>query len=331
MKIAFTICSNNYWAQAKVLFNSLINTNPDYVLIFGLIDKKSKDIDYSINNKNITVVEVADLNIPEEYRIFKKYNIIELSTAVKASYIKWIKKNYPEAEIILYFDPDIKVFSSLNDIETELKHKSVVLTPHVYKPVPIDNKVIPNETLFLTYGIYNLGFIGISFKDREVYDFLDWWEDRLMKVCYLDAGDGIYVDQLPINLAPIFYPKITSVLFHYGMNVAPWNLHERQISLKNNEYYANDDKLVFFHFSYIRFVKGKHPFYNRYDVYPVLEELYETYRADLKESRFLEFKNIPCRYKLKKVYPKSERIIKAITPPVFFRFSNYIKSKIHKS
>ena len=328
MKIAFTICSNNYWSQSKVLFSSLINTNPDYVLILGLIDKRSKNINYSINNEDITVIEVSNLVIPGGYNIFKNYNIIELCTAVKASYFKWIKKTYPEAEIILYFDPDIKVFSSLNDIEIELRHKSLVLTPHVYKPIPIDNRVVPNETLFLSYGIYNLGFIGISFQDQEVYDFLNWWEERLMKICYLDAGRGIYVDQLPINLAPVFYPKITSILFHYGMNAAPWNLHERQISLKNNEYYSNEDKLVFFHFSYIRFEKGKHPFYNRYELYPVLEELHENYRAELKENQFFEFKNMPCAYKLKSVYPKGKRILRWIIPPIFFKFFNYFQPEI---
>lgn len=319
MKIAFTICSNNYWAQAKILFQSLADTNPDYTLVFGLVDKKVNEIDYTIARKDINVVEVLELNILEEYNIFEKYNIIELNTSVKASYIKWIKKTYPEAEIIFYFDPDIKVLSLLSEIEIELKSKSIVLTPHIYKSIPVDDS-FPNESLFLNYGIFNLGFIGISFYDQEIYDFLNWWEERLMKQCFMDLNNGVFVDQLPINYVPIFYPKMTKILFHDGMNVAPWNLHERRISLRDGVYYANEKKLIFFHFSNIRFEKGKHPNYSRYEIYPVLEELHETYRKELKENCFIELKALPCCYKVKPLRrPMWQQIIKGITPPILMK------------
>lgn len=319
MKIAFTICSNNYFAQAKVLLQSIANTNSNYTLVLGLVDKKADAIDYTIKNGNVSIIEVSLLDIPKEYNIFKKYNIIELNTSVKASYIKWIKKNYPEAEQILYFDPDIKVFSSLKELEAELKVNSIVLTPHIYKPIPID-AFYPSESSFLNHGIFNLGFIGISFQNNQVYDFLDWWEERLMKQCFIDQKHGIFVDQLPVNYAPIFYREITKILFHDGMNVAPWNLHERKISIRNNEYCANEDNLVFFHFSSICFDQGKHPAYNRYDLYPILEELHEVYRKDLKENRFLELKSFPCYYKLKPVRrPLWKQILKGITPPIVMR------------
>jgi hypothetical protein len=38
-KFAFTICSINYLAQAKVLADSLKKTNPDYEFVIGLCDK----------------------------------------------------------------------------------------------------------------------------------------------------------------------------------------------------------------------------------------------------------------------------------------------------
>jgi len=326
MKIAFTICSNNYLAQAKILLQSLSNTNADYVLILGLVDKKLESIDYTIKNTNIIIVEISLLNIPEEYNIFQKYNIIELSTAVKASYIKWIKKTYPKVEQIYYFDPDIKIFSSFKEIEVELKNKSIVLTPHIYKPIPMDN-FIPDETLFLNYGIYNLGFIGISFEQLRVYDFLNWWEERLMKQCFINVENGIFVDQLPINYVTVFYPEITKILFHDGMNVAPWNLQERQISIKGKEYYANDKKLLFFHFSNICFEKGKHPIYNRYELYPMLEELYDAYRDELKKNYFFELRKLPCWYKVKPIKKPVRQRILGIMPQ---KFREYIKSLVSR-
>ena len=77
-KIAFTICSNNYVAQAKVLFHSLYQTNPDYKLVLGLVDKMTTKINYTMEDTHIEVVEVEKLGIPDEHNIYKKYNIIEL-------------------------------------------------------------------------------------------------------------------------------------------------------------------------------------------------------------------------------------------------------------
>jgi len=326
MKIAFTICSNNYWAQAKVLFKSLHETNPDYKLVLGLVDKKHKEVDYTIDGEELVdIVEVSQLNIPDKFNIFQKYNIIELNTAVKPSYIKWIKEKYVEAEVVLYFDPDIKIFSSLFDIESSLRDKSIVLTPHIYNPIPNDN-LNPTESVFLNYGVFNLGFIGISFKNRKVFDFLDWWENHLMIQCFINPSYGIFVDQLPINHAPIFFPDITQILFNYGMNAAPWNLHERQITLQDGKYYANKDLLIFFHFSNIHFSKGKHPIYNRYEIYPVLENLYEKYRSELIKNSFLELKSMRCFYKVQPVKMNLfSRIMKNLTPPGIVKIVKKIK------
>jgi hypothetical protein len=213
--------------------------------------------------------------------------------------MKWIKATF-NADMILYFDPDIKVFSSLAYIEGELEKYAVVLTPHIYKPISED-EFFPPEKLFLQYGIYNLGFIGISFINNEVFDFLEWWEERLMKHCFIDIRNGLFVDQLPITFVTVFFSTISKVLFHYGLNVAPWNLHEREISMRNSEYYSNGDKLVFFHFSNICFSDGKHPVYNRYEVYPVLEQLFEQYRQELLDNSFHELKSLKPYYRLRPI------------------------------
>ncbi|MDR0604809.1 MAG: hypothetical protein LBG80_10945 [Bacteroidales bacterium] len=296
-KIAFTICSNNYVAQANVLFRSLFRTNPDYKLILGLVDKINPNIEYGVDGVMVEVVEVENLDITVEYDIFHKYNIVELNTSVKASYIKWIKK-FRDADIILYFDPDIKVFSSFSIIENSLREKSIILTPHILNPIPLDD-LWPNENLFLTRGIYNLGFIGVSFTDKRVFDFLDWWEERLMKQCFDYISKGLFVDQLPVTLVSVFFHEIVKVLFHYGMNAAPWNLHERVLTLKDSKYYFNNDELIFYHFSYISLKKRKHNMYNRYENYPLLEEFYEGYIEELKQNCYFERKNIECYYKVK--------------------------------
>ena len=64
MKIAFTICSLNYFSQALSLGESLKKTNPQYEFIIGLVDKldafyKSGDEELISLVKENTIIEMA--------------------------------------------------------------------------------------------------------------------------------------------------------------------------------------------------------------------------------------------------------------------------------
>ena len=87
MKIAFTICSNNYLAQAKILGDSLLDKNPDYKFVIGLCDEPSESIDYAFF-ENIEIIPVAKINIYCFAEIVKKYQIVELNTSIKPSFFK---------------------------------------------------------------------------------------------------------------------------------------------------------------------------------------------------------------------------------------------------
>jgi len=63
-RIAFTLCSNNYLAQAKTLGNSLLKNNPDYLFFIGLVDKFNPEIDYTIF-KPYQVIEIESIKIPD--------------------------------------------------------------------------------------------------------------------------------------------------------------------------------------------------------------------------------------------------------------------------
>ena len=47
MLTVFTICSNNYLAQAKTLGDSLMQHNPHYRFVIFLVDRLSEGVDYS--------------------------------------------------------------------------------------------------------------------------------------------------------------------------------------------------------------------------------------------------------------------------------------------
>lgn len=300
MKIAFTICSNNYLAQAKILGDSLFEKNPDYKFIIGLCDELSDEIDYSFF-EGIEIIPVSRIKIYCFDEIIKKYNIIELNTSIKPSFFKYLINRYEALETIIYFDPDIQIFNKLDLLEKDLEKYDILITPHILNPISVDD-FSPSENLFLNYGIYNLGFLALNAKSQNSIKLLNWWEDKTLKIGFDRVSEGLFVDQLWINLVPIFFNNV-KILREYGYNVAPWNLHERNLIKKNNGQYImqDDSQLVFYHFSSYNYTKPEliSKGYNRYDTVTLTNEihqLYSQYHNKLIENKICFFSKIKCHY-----------------------------------
>lgn len=209
-------------------------------------------------------------------------------------------------------------------------------------PISLDGKE-PGENTFLNYGLYNLGFIGIHRNCTNPGGFLDWWENRILNVGFHDACNGFFVDQLWINFVPLFYEKVR-ILRLPGIDVGPWNLHERKIQEKEPGKFKMDDgsPLYFFHFSTFRFKEpGKmSTYYNRYDfeTNPELKKIYTDYYAHLMANKIEQFAAINCKYverrnqyiesqavvpsKAAQIVKKIKSGIKLFIPPVILKIKN---------
>jgi hypothetical protein len=294
MILVFTLCSNNYLAQAITLGHSLLHFNQDYIFKIGLVDKKNAQIDYS--GIPFEIVEVDTIGILYFEEMVFQYNIVELNTSVKPSYFKYFLKN-ANPDTVIYLDPDIQVFAPLIDLERELVMSDIVITPHFLTPIN-DNKWQAEED-FLNSGLYNLGFIAIKNSINGV-KMLNWWEERLRTKAYIDFKRGLFTDQIWINFVPIFFDRV-KIFTHSGYNVAYWNLHERIINLIDGIYYINNDlQLVFYHFASFRPLcpevistgQKRFTFEDRPDIVP----LFKDYCELLFRNNYKNFLNYPCYY-----------------------------------
>ena len=310
MKIIFTICSNNYLAQAKTLGDSVLKHNPDYSFMIFLCDKKCQEVDYSFFEPH-KVVEVQDVLMEKFDEMAGKYDIIELNTSVKAFVFHYIYNTFKDVEFVMYFDPDTCVFDKLILIEKELENASVLLTPHIYTPVEFDGKQ-PTENIFTQYGIYNLGFLATRRKEGT-FDLLEWWKKRLEINCYNKPQEGIFVDQLPMNFAPIFF-KGVKVSENRGLNMAPWNLHERNLTLSGGKYFVNDaTPLVFYHFSNCKPHDSENlsTYYTRvtFEGQDVLRKIYDQYKKAVLKNNYKKLSQIACAFKPKALKKEGESTI----------------------
>lgn len=127
MKAACTIASFNYLPQIRTFAHSFKKNNPNINIFVLLVDDSSTIKDYS--REPFTVILAKDLKIEDFLLIAFKFNIIELNTALKPSFIKFLFNN-KNVRKLLYFDPDIFVFAPLDSLFDELDRHPALLTPH---------------------------------------------------------------------------------------------------------------------------------------------------------------------------------------------------------
>jgi len=248
----YTSINANYLDKAAVLWDSLkaesfeveINT----FLVEPTLSREENDFlktlveDSSFPGNIYTIYDLT-----EEWNfILQKKSVVESCTAIKASAAIFLLQ--ADTELVIYFDPDILLYSDISDLITEVKKNSVSLTPHLLTPPMHEDGIHANEIFgSLKFGIFNLGFIAIT-NTIESKEVLNWWNSRLQKYCHSAPESGVFTDQKWFDLSPAYFPQIKA-LRHPGYNVAPWNIENRTLSFFDEVYYSEGELLVFFHFS----------------------------------------------------------------------------------
>ncbi len=331
MKVAFTICSHNYLSQALVLADSIVKLNPDYTFYIGIVDEPNLKLP-ALDHKQVCFLYVQEIGLTHFDDLVSRYNIIELNTCVKASFFKYLFKTHPSCSHIHYFDPDIKLFASLISLDQHFDKFNILLTPHITEPIE-DDHLEPRENMFLNYGIYNLGYIGLR-NDQESFDLLEWWESHTLNMGYMRVHQGYFVDQLWMNHVPLFF-KGVCILRNKGFNCAPWNIHERRATIapSGNLLFDDQSELIFYHFSSFNPIipsklsgaYSRNTFENR----PEFRVIYEEYGQELLENGYEYYKKMDCAFypnvkeEQEKVYDKKEtilskskRVLFAFIPPI---------------
>lgn len=343
MKLAFTLCSNNYLGQAKALGDSLLLHNPDMKFVVGLVDRINPAIDYSFLD-SFEVIQVEDIRINDFKEMCNRYDIVELNTAVKPFYFLYLIEKF-KPECVYYFDPDIVIFDSLQILHDELANSDIILTPHVLHhsndkllndsqnsySMSFERSFAENfiywELHAMRFGLYNLGFIGLSGVNESI-KFLEWWKYRTDNYGDCDPDNSLFVDQLWVNFAPILFDNV-KILKHYGLNVAHWNIHERDVSKRNGKFWINDkDPLIFFHYS--SFSPKRPGMLSKYDqelgivISPEVADIIDLYHVMLVKNKFDELVKISCLLDLKppvKLKPLAYRVVGTIVKNIIKKIS----------
>jgi len=322
-KIVYTVCSANHLAHCKTMANSFVEFNLGYELYIILIDQVNGRFDLNLIEP-YNVLEISEMDIPDFNLMTAQYSVIELNCAMKPFAAQWIFAHH-QPDLLLYIDADTWIFDSFELVEKSLQEQDLVITPHFTHPYP-DNEFLPKERDILRSGLYNAGFIGMK-NTPNTHAFLHWWAGHMKTECFYNFAEGMGVDQIWINLVPLLFKQV-QINSNPGLNVAYWNLHERNISVLDNKYWVNEyNPLIFMHISGYQFDKpsliSRHQ--NRFTLIdnPVLDSLLKEYAEKVKANGYEFFKTMECFYAVKK--KKSKGIMKTVNlflKPLGVKISN---------
>ncbi len=279
-----TIVARNYLAYARVLAESFLAQEPTGECAVLVIDDVAGEAEDT--QEPFTIVRPSELPLDRFEAMAAMYDVTELATAVKPWLLEHLLARGGGAPIS-YFDPDIRFYAPVEQIERLAVEHELVLTPHITAPIPDDGKQ-PGELDLMASGTYNLGFVAMAPSTRTS-ELLTWWQKRLRYDCVIDHALGYFVDQRWFDLVPNTFAG-TAVLRDPGMNVAYWNLHERIVSQDaDGRLLVNEVPLRFFHFSGFNpdtpALLSKHQTRTRLSEHPELARLCEEFSAEVRAHR----------------------------------------------
>ena len=295
-KCVFTICTKSYIGLAEALFASMRDAGAAFDTFIVIVDHDVSDVKSDV----ATILSGKSFcGYTDEEWIAQtfKYDVVEFCTSIKArSFLRFADQGY---DALVFFDPDILVFDDMQDILSALEDHEVVVTPH---RLNMDSD-IPSRG-----GLFNLGFLAVR-NSAQSRSMLRWWDDRLLEHAFTDPARGFFTDQKWMDNLPLLLPPHQlAVMRHPGMNLAPWNLEERQIKLDGTQAlvrlrHLSDswEKPSFVHYSafnYRALAAGKITDKDRQVCgrSTGFESLVERLMEQLRDGRFLEFADIPYEY-----------------------------------
>ena len=288
----FTIAAKNYLHYAINLMSSVAEFMPGARRVVALCDRPDG---LGLGGLPFEVIRVEDLAIPHIDRLLYQYTILELNTAIKPFVFSHLFNESPCAKVV-YFDPDIQLFSSGARLLEALEESEILLTPHLTDF--LDDGRLPADVTILQSGTYNLGFMALR-RSASADKLLGWWRDRLLRDCVVDIPNGLFTDQKWIDLVPGVFERV-AIVRDPGWNVAYWNLKHRDIEERAGRFFVNGEPLFFFHYSgYEANGSGISKYQDRFrmsDLSPPARRLFEIYGSNVAACGADRYASLPYAF-----------------------------------
>lgn len=287
-----TVVTRNYLAYAKAIMAQCQRHEPEVQRFVIVADRLPVGVELQF--ENATIVYADQMNIQNWSRYSFQYTPFELSCALKPHAISYITEQHG-CDKVIYLDGDMGLYGPMTTVWDALDKDSIVLTPHLLRPLPSDG-MRPHESTFFYSGAYNAGFFAVS-NSSTAKDFITWWKSMLDKNCFVDLAAGQFVDQKWLGMVPGMFEEVR-ILRNYGINAGHWTLSQGKfenrstVGISESNLYINEDPLILFHFSGMTPHKPTEYLQSQnrtslHDI-PRLRELCEAFHKDVHQGGLAE-------------------------------------------
>lgn len=208
---ACTVVARRDAAGASVLAASFLEHHPRSSFVALVTDDVDEALDAS--GEPYELVRPRDLGLPAGE--LERLALVHEEAGLAEALTPWLLTQLLErGEPVLYFAPDVAVYSPLADVGYLAREEGLVVLARVDGPLPPDGHR-PDADDLLAAGPFDPGFLAVSANARP---FLDWWRDR--------TAAGVH-DGETLELAVGIWGA--DVLRDSSCNVSVWNLHSRPL------------------------------------------------------------------------------------------------------
>jgi hypothetical protein len=239
-----TLFDINYLANFLALYESLTSNSRELKVYAFCMDYQS--VNYLSNYEgvkegNIICISLAQLiaHFPELNRIKQERSLVEFYFTCSSFICSYVFEKF-DCEHITYLDADLLFFDSPEKIFQEFGDASIGIIRH---------RFYGWGKRFEKYGKYNVGLV-IFKNDDNGRNCLKSWKEDCAEWCFdfydkknKRFGDQKYLDKWENNF------KGVKLIEQKGANVAPWNIGQYYINIRDGKIFVDNSPLIFYHFA----------------------------------------------------------------------------------
>jgi hypothetical protein len=244
-----TLLDYNYLSRLLALHASIGCYHKSFILYIVCLDDKLYDHLSNNQLEHTVLVSVKQIEqfYPELQVLKKERKPIDYIFTLSPYYPSFILERYPDTSFICSLDVDQYFFSNCESIFDDLKNYSVLIMPHRFP-----DKLKHHEK----YGTYNVSFQ--VFKNDEIgVACLKLWREQCFAWCKDELEGDKFADQKYLNSWKDFFENKVRPIDNPGVGLAPWNIENYPITLRNGNVYVGDNKLILFHYQGLRFLNSR--------------------------------------------------------------------------
>jgi len=274
-----TLLDQNYISRAYVMLDSL-SRNTNKKLHFFILALDNNVVRYFSEIKNVTVLEVADLEyyFPELLSAKNNRSKVEYLFTLSPFLPLYILQNN-NINRITTLDADLFFLSDPMPYIIDLGNQCIGITQHGY----IKDLEYLNE-----YGKFNVSFQSFPKTPTGIQCLKDWGGDCINYCGDKIDDEGRFGDQKYLDSWEFHYANVIKFPTP-NIGLAPWNVKNLEIVSKGDKLFISENNIVFYHFHKFKllnnriFIHGLHYFH--LDNLPTwLKKLYSNYWFELKNA-----------------------------------------------